>query len=94
MSLLIVNEIWKLLKPSLEAGTVAEEAADNLVNYLIDEDYSPNEIKQAFRGDAYIKRALEFFIETPDQGYKLDEEEIDPYDENHLFDDDEDDDWN
>ena len=94
MSLLIVNEIWKLLKPNLEAGTVAEEAADNLVNYLIDENYSPNEIKQAFRGDAYIKRALEFFIETPDQGYKLDEEEIDLYDENHLFDDDEDDDWN
>ena len=93
MSLLIVNEIWKLLKPNLEAGTVAEEAADNLVNYLIDENYSPNEIKQAFRGDAYIKRALEFFIETPDQGYKLDEEEIDLYDENHLFDD-EDDDWN
>jgi len=93
MSLPAVNEIWKLLKPSLEAGTVAEEAADNLVNYLIDEDYSPNEIKQAFRGDAYIKNALEFFLETPDQGYKLDEEEEDPFDDYHSFDD-EDDDWN
>ena len=93
MSLSVINEIWKSLKPSLEAGTVAEEAADNLVNYLIDEDYSPNEIKQAFRGDAYIKSALEFFLETPDQGYKLDEEEEDPFDDYHSFDD-EDDDWN
>jgi len=76
-----------------EETTVAEEAADNLVNYLIDEDYSPNEIKQAFRGDAYIKSALEFFLETPDQGYKLDEEEEDPFDDYHSFDD-EDDDWN
>ena len=93
MSLSVINEIWKLLKPSLEAGTVAEEAAETLVNYLIDEDYSPNEIKQAFRGDAYIKSALEFFLETPDQGYKLDEEEEDPFDDYHSFDD-EDDDWN
>ncbi len=93
MSLALVSEVWKLLKPSLEAGTVAEEAADTLVNYLIDEDYSPNEIKQAFRGDGFIKDALEFFLETPNEGFKLDEESEDPYEDDYSFDD-EDDDWN
>jgi hypothetical protein len=93
MSLALVSEVWKLLKPSLEAGTVADEAADTLVNYLIDEDYSPNEIKQAFRGDGFIKDALEFFLETPDEGFKIDEEIDDPYEDDYSFDD-EDDDWN
>lgn len=79
MSLALVNEIWKLLKPSIEAGDT-DGAADILVNYLIDEDYSPDEIKTAFRGDKTIKNALEFFLESPDDG--LYHEKIDD-----LFDD-------
>ena len=67
MSLSLVTEIWKLLKPSIEAGDT-DGAADALVNYLVEEDYSPDEIKSAFRSDKNIKNALELFLESPDDG--------------------------
>jgi len=66
-NLSLVNEIWKVLRPNIEAGDIST-AAEVLVNYLVDEDYSPNEIKQAFRGDSDIKDALSFYLETPEDG--------------------------
>ena len=68
MSLSLVYEVLKILKPSLDAGSVKEEAADDLVNYLIDEGHSPSEIKHTFRGDKEIKDALEFYMESPEDG--------------------------
>ena len=47
----IVSGIWKALKHDIIAGDL-ESAAETLVTYLIDEDYSPNDVKQAFRSDA------------------------------------------
>ena len=80
MSLALINEIWKTLKPSLDAGNVSDEAAETLVNYLIEDDYSPAEIKNTFRGDKDIKEALEFFLESPDDGLYHEHEE-DPFDD-------------
>jgi adenosylcobinamide amidohydrolase len=86
MSLPLINEIWKLLKTSIEAGDT-DGAAETLVNYLVEEDYSPAEIKQTFRGDKDIKEALDFFMETPESGLvheyddDLDDEDYDYYDE-------------
>jgi hypothetical protein len=89
MSLALINEIWKTLKPSLDAGNVADEAAETLVNYLIEEDYSPAEIKHTFRGDRDIKDALEFFMESPEDG--LYHETVDDiFDEYHNEDEEED----
>jgi hypothetical protein len=89
MSLALINEIWKTLKPSLDAGNVADEAAETLVNYLIEEDYSPAEIKYTFRGDRDIKDALEFFMESPEDG--LYHETVDDiFDEYHNEDEEED----
>jgi hypothetical protein len=67
MSLQLVSDIWKVLVPSLEIGDVSG-AADTLVGYLVDEAYSPTEIKQAFRDDYNIKNALSYFLETPSDG--------------------------
>ena len=67
MSLALVNEIWKILKSSIEAGDTSA-ASEILVNYLVEEDYSPAEIKQAFRGDGDIKEALDYYLETPEDG--------------------------
>lgn len=86
----LINEIWKLLKPSIEIGDTSD-AADILVNYLVEEDYSTTEIKQVFRSDKDIKRALDYFMETPDAG--LNEPSVDDgyddlfYDEDEQYDD-------
>jgi len=78
MSIGLIKEIWKILRPSLETGD-PEHAAELLVSYMVDEDYSSTEIKNAFRGDSYIKDALEFYLEKPEDGlyHEVDE---DPYD--------------
>jgi hypothetical protein len=88
MSLHLVNEIWKVLKPSIEAGDM-NGAAETLVNYLVDEDYSPNEIKQVFRGDSEIKDALTYYLESPSDGLYHEVEE-DLFDEDADEDSDED----
>ena len=84
MSLVLINEIWKVLKPSIETGDISS-AAETLVNYLVDEDYSPSEIKQTFRLDSDIKNALEYYLETPEWGIHEDEEEADDYYEDEDY---------
>jgi hypothetical protein len=79
MSLNLISEVWKLLKSSVEAGDV-DGAAETLVNYLVEEDYSALEIKNAFRGDKDIKEALDFYLETPEDGL-VHEHDDDIYDE-------------
>lgn len=86
MSLALINEIWKVLKPSIETGDIGS-AAETLVNYLVDEAYSPAEIKQVFRLDSDVKGALSYYLETPEWGLLEDEEEDDSID---YYDDEED----
>ena len=86
MSLALVNEIWKVLKPSIETGDIGS-AAETLVNDLVDEAYSPAEIKQVFRLDSDVKGALSYYLETPEWGLLEDEEEDDSID---YYDDEED----
>jgi hypothetical protein len=92
MSLLLINEIWKLLHPSIEAGDTYG-AAENLVNYLIEEDFSPSEISHMFRNDKDMKKAVSFFMETPDDGlyHKTEVFPEDDDDEYYSFNDDDDD---
>lgn len=86
MSLTLVNEIWKLLKPCIETGDV-DEASEVLVQYLVDEDYSPAEIKTTFRGDKDIKDAVAFYLEKPDDGLYV-EHVDDPYEDIYYDEDD------
>ena len=81
MSIGLIGEVWRLLKSNIEAGDV-DGAAETLVNYLVEEDYSAHEIKGAFRGDKEIKEALDFYLETPEDG--LYHQDVDDED---LFDD-------
>ena len=86
MSIGLIGEVWKLLKSNIEAGDV-DGAAETLVNYLVEEDYSAHEIKNTFRGDKDIKDALDFYLETPEDGLvheyddDLDDEDYDFYDD-------------
>jgi len=90
MSVGLIHEVWKILRPSIETGD-PEGAAEILINYLIEEDYSTTEIKNVFRGDSYIKGALEFYLESPEDGHYHKEDDEDLFDSD--FYDDEDDDY-
>jgi hypothetical protein len=91
MSIGLIGEVWKLLKSSIEAGDV-DGAAETLVNYLVEEDFSAIEIKNTFRGDKDIKDALDFYLETPEDGlvHEYDDDDLDE-DYDYYNDDDEDD---
>jgi hypothetical protein len=81
MSLSLINEVWKLLKPSIEAGDT-DGAAETLVNYLVEEEVaSAHEIKAAFRGDKDIKDALDFYLETPEDGHYHESDDDDFFDD-------------
>lgn len=88
----LINEIWKLLKPSIEAGDT-DGAAETLVNWMVEEDYATtHEIKNTFRGDKDIKDALDFYLETPEDGLYHDNDEDEDYfdDIDDYYDEDED----
>ena len=53
MNLNDLARVWGVIKPSIEDGNV-HEAADVLVNHLIDEGMTAHEIKKAFK-DAKIR---------------------------------------
>jgi hypothetical protein len=93
MSIGLIGEVWKLLKPNIENGDV-DGAAETLVNFLVEEAYaSTHEIKTTFRGDKEIKKALDFFIETPEDGLYHEEEDYTDLDDDDYYRDDLDDDY-
>lgn len=74
----IASEIWGELKRYL--NTVDRgEAAEVLVSLLIDNDEDAEYIRDAFKGDTDIKRALASYINN-DQEEEVEEDEED-YDE-------------
>lgn len=81
MSLDLVSEIWDALHGHIDSSE-RKDAADTLVNLLIDSGYDAIDIKETFRSDKHIGNALKFYREQHET-----EEEYEEYDE------DEDDDW-
>ena len=86
MSLQLIHEVWKVVRPSIETGDL-DEAAEMLVNYLVDSDYDPSEIKSTFKRDSAIQEAVSFFMEKPDDGLYHEEEEEDFYEDEEDDDD-------
>lgn len=74
----IASEIWGELKRYLNTVD-RSEAAEVLVSLLIDNDEDAEDIRDAFKGDADIKRALASYINN-DQEEEVEEDEED-YDE-------------
>jgi hypothetical protein len=82
----VASEIWGELKRYV--NTVDRtEAAETVLNILIDNDCTVDNIKDAFKGDSDIKRALTAYLDN-DKSYE-DDEEIEEDD----TDEDEDDNW-
>jgi hypothetical protein len=81
MSLQFVSEVWDLLKTHIDIHDHTD-AADSLVNLLVENNYEANEIKEAFSGDKKILTALKNYIAEHDGEEEFTEEENDDdYDE-------------
>jgi hypothetical protein len=75
----LASEIWSELKRYINTVD-RDEAAETLVSVLVDHDIDADDIRDAFKGDSEIKRALASYLDDS-------EEEADDYEE---YEDDED----
>jgi hypothetical protein len=76
MSVDLSREIYNELKRFINVVD-RDEAAETLVSVLIDNDISADDIKDAFKGEADIKRALTSYLKD----HLDEEEEEDDYDD-------------
>jgi hypothetical protein len=86
MSEVIASEIWGELKRFVNTVDRAE-AAEIVIQILMDNDSDVEDIRDAFKGDTDIKRALTAYLDN-DKDY-VEEEDEEPEDEDYN----EDDDW-
>jgi hypothetical protein len=61
MSVELAKEIWSELKRYVNTVD-RDEAAETVVSVLIDNDVAADEIKDTFKGDSEIKRALTSYL--------------------------------
>ena len=87
MSVDLAAAVWEELKRYIGPLDKAE-AADALVNLLVDSNYDADDIRDSFRGDPEVKKALQGYLDDHDDE-EIDEEEEDDDDN----DDDEDDNY-
>jgi hypothetical protein len=73
MSSIVASEVWNELKRYVNTVD-RQEAAETLVAVLIDHDEDVEDIRDAFKHDSDVKRALTAYLDN-DKDY--DEEEID-----------------
>ena len=81
MSLDFVSEVWDALRSHIDFNERAE-AADSLINLLIDNNYEPEDIKDAFRGDKDLLSALKGYMSQHDieEDYEEDEDQDEEWD--------------
>ena len=75
MTEIVASEIWSELKRYVNTVDRAD-AAETIVSILIDHDSDVEDIRDAFKGDSDIKRALTVYLDN-DKDYAEDEEEPD-----------------
>ena len=85
MSEHVAAEIWGELKRFVNTVD-RQEAAETVVQILMDNDSDVEDIRNAFKGDSDIKRALTAYLDN-DKDYSEDEEDEDPEEEDYNEDD-------
>ena len=76
MSVSVAYDIWNELRRFLSTPDRAD-AADALVNVLIDNDYDAVDIKIAFQDDNDVKKALRSFLDDTDEELEIDDDDYD-----------------
>ena len=69
----VTSELWSELKRYVNTVD-RNEAAETIVAILIDNDCDVDDIKNAFKGDSDIKRALTAYLDN-DKSYEDEDEE-------------------
>lgn len=85
MSAEVASEIWGELKRYVNVVD-RMDAAESIVSILIDHDHGVDEIRDAFKGDSDIKKALTAYLDN-DKDYAEEEEEPDEEDNYNQEDD-------
>ena len=88
MSITVIAEVWKALKHEIDDANLSD-AAEALVNVLIDNDYETAEIKGAFRGESEIQGAIRDYNSQleDEEGYEEEEadEDYDDYEDDDEY---------
>jgi len=79
----VASEMWSELKRYVNTVD-RDEAAETVVAILIDNDCDVDDIKDTFKGEPDIKRALTAYLDD-DKSYE-DEEEIEEEEDHHADD--------
>ena len=79
MAVDLAHDFWQELKRFISVQDMPD-AADTVINLLIDNDYDIDEIKQSFKGDNDIRKALQLYSEEEEEEA---DEEFDDYDEEY-----------
>jgi hypothetical protein len=79
MSEVIAAELWGELKRFVNTVD-RSEAAETIVQILMDNDSDVEDIRNAFKGDSDIKRALTAYLDN-DKDYVEDEDEEEDFDD-------------
>jgi hypothetical protein len=82
MSVELSKEIWDELKRYVNTVDRAE-AAETLVSVLIDNDIDADEIKDAFKSDGEVKRALAHYLKDHEEDEEEEEEDYDDEDDDY-----------
>jgi hypothetical protein len=85
MSETIASEIWGELKRFVNTVD-RDEAAETVIQILMDNDSDVEDIRNAFKGDSDIKRALTSYLDN-DKDYAAEDED------DELEEEEEDEDW-
>jgi hypothetical protein len=85
MSAELAKEIWDEIKRYVNTVD-RQEAAETLINVLIDNDVVADEIKDVFKGDTEVRRALTSYLkdhadEDEDDDEDLHDDEDDDYED-------------
>jgi hypothetical protein len=80
MSVELSREIWNELKRYVNPQD-RNEAAETLVNVLIDNDVGADEIKETFKSDSEVKRALAHYLKDHEEEEDDDDYENEDYEE-------------
>lgn len=76
MSLDLITEVWEVLQSHIDFNE-RRDAADSLVNFLIDSNYEAEDIKEAFRGNKEIITAVKDYLSQQEDDQDYDDEDYD-----------------
>lgn len=76
MSLDLVSEVWDVLRSHIDFNE-RSEAADSLVNFLIDNNYEAEDIKDAFRGEKEIITAVKDYLSQHEDELEYEDDDYD-----------------